>query len=101
MAALERILHREFWGTNQHGNGRNKDQIVELWRTFDIDGLTTDTFDVRVIGDAATVNGTQTERVGRSLERMIFSRTYVREDGEWRLLNKIQFRMPPAMFVTE
>jgi hypothetical protein len=32
---------------------------------------------------------------------MLFSRTYVRSDGRWQLLNKIQFRGPRDFSATQ
>src|SRR5229473_2592262 len=46
--ALDRILADAFNETNQNGNSRDKAQTIELWRTFSISSLTTDTHQVRV-----------------------------------------------------
>jgi len=89
--ALDRILADEFSETNQNGRSRNKAQILELWRTFSIGSLTTDTFQVRVAGDTATVFGTQTEN---GTERMLFMRVYVKRPNAWQLLASMQFRDP-------
>ena len=89
--ALDRILADEFYETNQYGRGRNKAQSLELWRTFSIGSLTTDTFQVRLAGDTATVFGTQTEN---GTERMIFARVYVKRSNAWQLLASMQFRDP-------
>jgi hypothetical protein len=89
--ALDRILADGFYGTNQNGNSRDKAQSIELWHTFSIDSLTTDTHQVRVAGDAATVTGTQTEN---ATERMLFMRVYVKGATGWQLLASMQFRTP-------
>jgi len=89
--AMDRILAAEFSETNQNGNTRNKTQTIDLWRSFRIDALTTDSFGVRVLGDTSIVAGTQTEN--RS-ERMLFSRTYVHTSTGWQLVQSTQFRDP-------
>ncbi len=99
--ALDRILHPAFYGMNQNGNGRNKAQLIDLWRSFRIESLTTDAFEVRVTGDTAVVNGRQTERNGTGTDRMLFTRTYVRVDGRWQLVNKMQFRSPRERTATQ
>jgi hypothetical protein len=93
VTALEAILADEFNETNQNGNSRNKAQTLELWKTFTISSLTTDTSQVRVAGDAAMVIGTQTEN---GTERMLFTRVYARRSGRWQLLASMQFRDPNA-----
>src|SRR5713226_962468 len=52
--ALDRILADAFNETNQNGNSRDKAQTIELWRSFSISSLTTDTHQVRIAGDTAT-----------------------------------------------
>jgi TonB family protein len=89
--ALDGILADEFNETNQNGNSRNKAQTLELWRTFSISSLTTDTFQVRLAGDTAIVIGTQTEN---GTERMLFTRVYVKRPNAWQLLASMQFRNP-------
>ncbi len=89
--ALDRILADGFNETNQNGNGRDKAQTIELWRTFSIGSLTTDTHRVRVAGDTAMVTGTQTED---GTERMLFTRVYVKGSTGWQLLASMQFRDP-------
>jgi hypothetical protein len=88
---LRRILADDFYGMNQNGNGRNKAETVDLWSSFKILSLTTDSFEVRVSGDTAVVNGTQTENGN---ERMLFTRVYVKGPSDWQLLSSIQFRNP-------
>jgi len=95
--ALDLILAAGFNETNQNGNSRDKAQTIELWKTFSIDSLTTDTHQVRIAGDTATVTGTQTED---GTERMLFTRTYVKSPGGWQLLASMQYRTPdPATSV--
>jgi hypothetical protein len=89
--ALDRILADAFNETNQNGNSRNKAQSIELWKSFSIESLTTDTSEVRVTGDTAMVTGTQTEN--RS-ESMLFTRVYVERPSGWQLLASMQFRNP-------
>jgi hypothetical protein len=101
VAVLDRILHPAYYGMNQNGNGRNKTQLIDLWRTFRIDSLTTDAFEVRVTGDTAIVTGRQTERNPTGTDRMVFTRTYVRNDGRWQLLNTMQFRNPRDRALTQ
>jgi len=93
-AALDRILADGFYGMNQNGNGRNKAESIDLWRTFTISSLTTDSFEVRVAGSTATVTGTQTENGD---ERMLFKRVYVSGQSGWQLLSSTQFRNPKLM----
>ncbi|MEP6715163.1 MAG: nuclear transport factor 2 family protein [Terriglobia bacterium] len=89
--ALDRVLAEGFTETNQNGNSRNKTQSLDLWKTFSVSSLTTDTAEVRVTGDSATVLGTQTEN---GYEHMLFTRVYVRTGGGWQLLTCMQFRDP-------
>ena len=89
--ALDRILADEFNETNQNGNSRDKAQTLELWKTFTISSLTTDTHEVRVAGDTAMVLGTQTED---QTEHMLFTRVYVNGPAGWQLLSSMQFRDP-------
>jgi hypothetical protein len=88
--ALDRLLHPIFIETNQYGTSRDKTKSIDLWRTFKIGSLTTDTSDVRVSGDTAVVTGTQTE----DAVQMLFMRTYVRTDARWQLATSMQFRDP-------
>src|SRR5215471_1413527 len=90
-AAMGRILADDFYGMNQNGNGRNKTESIELWRTFPISSLTTDSFDVNVTGNTAVVNGTQTENGN---EPMLFKRVYVKSPAGWQLFSSTQFRNP-------
>jgi hypothetical protein len=89
--ALDRILADGFNETNQNGNSRDKAQSIELWKSFTISSLTTDTHEVRVAGDTAMVIGTQTEN---RTERMLFTRVYVKGPAGWQLLASMQFRNP-------
>jgi hypothetical protein len=92
-AALDRILADGFYETNQNGNTRDKADTIDLWRTFSITSLTTDSFEVRTAGDRAIVTGTQTED---GAERMLFTRIYSRGSDGWKLLSSTQFRNPAA-----
>jgi len=91
IAAMNRILADGFYEMNQNGNGRNKAETLELWRSFSISSLTTDSFDVKVDGNTATVNGTQTEN---GSERMLFNRVYVKAGSGWQVFSSTQFRNP-------
>jgi hypothetical protein len=90
-ASLNRILGESFDGINQNGNRRNKAQMLELWKSFSISSLTTDTSEVRISGDTAMVLGTQTEN---RTEHMLFTRIYVMHSSSWELLSSMQFRNP-------
>jgi hypothetical protein len=91
LKALDRVLADAFNETNQNGNSRDKAQTLELWKTFGIGSLTTDTHEVRVAGDTAMVLGTQTEN---GTEKMLFTRVYVKGPAGWQLLSSMQFRDP-------
>jgi hypothetical protein len=88
---LDRILANGFYGTNQNGNSRDKAQMIELWKSFSISSLTTDSQEVRISNDTATVTGRQTED---GTDRMLFMRIYVKGSGGWQLLASMQFRDP-------
>ena len=90
---MERLLADDFYEMNQNGNGYTKAAALDLWRYFRIVSLTTESRQVRVVGDTASVTGTQTELNG-GIDRMLFLRVYVRRDSEWRLLSSMQFRNP-------
>ena len=91
--ALGLILAENFHETNQNGNTRNKAQTIDLWTSFHIDSLTTDSADVKVTGDTAVVTGSQTEHNG-GIDRMLYMRVYVRAGSRWQLLAAMQFRNP-------
>jgi len=91
ITTLERILADAFNETNQNGISRNKAESLELWKTFSIESLTTDTSEVRVTGDTAVVLGKQTEN---GYEHMLFTRIYIKRDADWKLLASMQFRDP-------
>jgi hypothetical protein len=93
-ASLNRILADAFNGTNQNGNSRNKAQMLELWKSFSISSLTTDTSEVRISGNTAMVLGMQTEN---GTEEMLFTRIYVRRSTTWELLSSMQFRNPKIL----
>jgi hypothetical protein len=88
---LNLILAPEFNETNQNGHSRNKVESIELWRTFAISSLTTDSSEVRVNGDTAMVIGKQTEN---GSERMLFTRVYEKRPSGWLLLASMQYREP-------
>ncbi len=90
-ATLERIVAEDYYGMNQNGNGRDKKELIELFKTFPISTLTTDTFQVRVAGDTAFVTGTQTENGG---DMMVFLRVYMYRSGNWQLTASLQARDP-------
>ena len=90
-AALGRILAENFYEMNQNGNGRNKEQFIELFKTFPISTLTTDSYQVRVTGDTASVTGSQTEN---GIDRMLFLRVYVKGSNGWQLSSSMQARNP-------
>ena len=87
--ALGRLLAEGFNETNQNGNSRNKAETIELWKSFSVNSLYTDTAEVRITGDTAVVMGTQTENDD---EHMLFNRVYVRSGYGWQLLSSMQFR---------
>ena len=91
---LDGILDENFVETNQNGNSRTKNQTIELFRSFPIQSLTTDSSAVRVAGNAALVTGSQTEVNGTGTDRMLFTRVYVKTGDRWRLLASSQFRNP-------
>jgi hypothetical protein len=92
--ALGSILAENFQETNQNGNRRNKAQIIQLWASFPIDSLTTESADVEITGDTAVVTGSQTERSGSRNDRMLYMRVYTRSGSRWQLLAAMQFRDP-------
>jgi len=96
--ALDGILADQFSETNQNSNTRNKVQTIELWKTFRITSLTTDSFSVRIIGGTAVVTGMQAEN---ATDRMLFSRSYVRTSGGWKLAESMQFLDPRGLNRTQ
>jgi hypothetical protein len=92
--ALGLMLAENFHETNQNGNSRNKAQTIELWASFAIESLTTDSADVKITGDTAVVTGSQTEHNGSGVDRMLYMRVYVREGSRWQLLAAMQSRDP-------
>jgi hypothetical protein len=92
--ALGTILADNFSETNQNGNSRNKAQTIELWSSFEIDSLTTDSADVKITGNTAVVTGSQTEHNAAGVDRMLYMRVYIRSGSTWQLLAAMQFRDP-------
>jgi hypothetical protein len=92
--ALGLILADNFFETNQNGNSRDKAQTIELWRSFPIDSLTTDSANVRITGDTAVVSGSQTEHNSAGVDHMLYTRVYVRAGVGWQLVSAMQFRDP-------
>ena len=90
-AALKRILAENFYEMNQNGNGYHKSQFIDLFTDFTISRLTTDSFQVSVIGDTASVTGSQTEE---GSDRMLFLRVYVKGPNGWQLFSSMQARKP-------
>lgn len=95
--SLDRILDEAFVETNQNGNSRTKNETIELFRSFPIQFLNTDSSTVRVTGNAAVVTGSQTEVNGTDTDRMLFTRVYVNSGDRWRLLASSQFRNPKLL----
>ncbi|MDQ2975275.1 MAG: nuclear transport factor 2 family protein, partial [Acidobacteriota bacterium] len=93
-ATLERILAVNVDETNQYGSSTNKAQLIELFTHFKPDALTTNESQVRITGDTAAVTESQTETDANGVERMLFMRVYVREQGRWQLFASMQFRDP-------
>jgi hypothetical protein len=91
---LRSILAENFLETNQNGNSRNKSQTIELWTSFPIDSLTTDSADVKITGDTAVITGSQTEHNGSGVDGMLYMRVYIRAGSGWQLLAAVQFRDP-------
>jgi hypothetical protein len=96
VATLGLILADNVYSINQYGAARNKAQLLELWTTFTIQKLTTDSAEVRVTGDTAIVTGAQTEVNAMGTERMTYMRVYIRTGGSWKLLAVMQFIPPQA-----
>jgi hypothetical protein len=86
-AALNRILADSFYDINQNGHTRDKAQFTDLWKTFAISTLTTDSFEVRLNRDTATVSGSQTENGN---DRMLFLRVYLKNTSGWQLISSMQ-----------
>ncbi|MFN2515157.1 MAG: nuclear transport factor 2 family protein [Pyrinomonadaceae bacterium] len=91
---LDRILADSFNEMNQYGSSTNKVQCIKLFTYFKIESLTTDESQVRVIGDTAVVEGSQTETNARGVEPMLFMRVYVKGNKGWQLLASMQFLSP-------
>ena len=94
LAALDRLYDPTVIATNQNGNTRNKQQLLELWGTFRINLLTLDSAEVQISGDLAIVTGRQTELNSTGTDRMLFTRIWRRAGDTWRLISKTQFRDP-------
>lgn len=94
--ALAAVLAENFYEINQNGNTRDKAQTIELWKTFEISSLTTDSAEVKVTGGTAVVRGAQTEHNSAGVDHMLYMRVYVREAAGWKLLAAMQYRDPRA-----
>lgn len=89
-AGLKRILAPEYVGVNQYGARRDKAGLIELFQYFKLASLVLGEVDVRFAGGVAIVMGTQTEENPASKEKHIFTRVYVKRDGQWQLLSSTQ-----------
>ncbi|PYQ87305.1 MAG: hypothetical protein DMG02_20975, partial [Acidobacteria bacterium] len=69
--SLDRILDKSFVETNQNGNSRTKNEAIELFRSFSIQSLKTDSSTIRVSDNAAVVTGSQTEVNDTGTDRML------------------------------
>lgn len=94
IGTLDRILADNFNETNQNGNSRKKAQFIELFTRFEITSLTTDESQVQVTDNTAVVTGSQTETICTGVDRMLFTRVYVKGQKGWQLLASMQFRDP-------
>jgi TonB family protein len=94
--ALDRLLDDAVISTNQSGVKRNKADLLELWQGFRVDRLTTDSADVQITGDLATVTGRQSEISGTGTDPMLYTRIWRRTNGTWRLFSVTQFFDPSA-----
>jgi hypothetical protein len=94
IAALDRILADEYIGVNQWGGGnRNKQETLELFKSFQTSSLVPRGLSVRVSGDTAVVHGSMTESGTWTYS---FLRTYVKRQGRWQLLSMAQiFQVNP------
>jgi hypothetical protein len=96
-AALGRIVAMDYYGLNQNGNARNREQLLELFKNYPIRSLDVDIERVRISGDNAVTAGRQREGcAGKPACRNIdvFLRTYVRRDSRWQLLTSSQYLDP-------
>jgi hypothetical protein len=95
--AIGRIMADEYYDMNQNGNGRNKAQSLELWKTFKLTSLKSTVHRIKISGDTAMVFGRLvTGCTGESCspEIALFMHLYVLRDGQWRMLGGMQFRDP-------
>lgn len=68
--------------------------MIDLFKSFGIGSLTTNSFEVRLAGETAMVTGTQTED---GPPRMLFTRVYVKGPSGWQLFASMQFTDPHAL----
>jgi ketosteroid isomerase-like protein len=90
VATLDRYLHADYFGTNQSGNQRDKQKMLQLFKTFPIQSLSTKVLRVHVSGDTAVVTGTLDERSGTGNDHMLFTHSYLRTREGWQLLGAHQ-----------
>jgi hypothetical protein len=98
-ATLERDVAEDYYGLNQNGTPRNKEQLVELFKKFKIQSLQVDVQRVRISGDDAIVAGRQREvmpcRTSDCPSQIsLFVRTYVRRGGRWQLYSNAHYVDP-------
>jgi Domain of unknown function (DUF4440) len=92
IAALERILHPNFYTVNQNGNARNKKQVIDLWKSFRVQAIVKDNLRVQITDGTAVVTGEMTETNPTGVDRMLFTRVYRQEKNRWLLLASMQAR---------
>lgn len=86
VAALDRILADDYLGFNQWGARRDKKEVIELFRTYEIKSLVPTHVNVRVADDIAIIDGVMNE----DQSKFFFMRTYVKRQGRWLLLSSTQ-----------
>jgi ketosteroid isomerase-like protein len=95
-AALARIVAADYYGVNQNGNARNREQLVDLFKTFPVRSLEVDIERLRISGDNAVTAGRQREdcQGPDCAEIHVFLRTWIRRDNRWQLLSNAHYRDP-------
>jgi hypothetical protein len=91
---LRDLLDDQYLGLNHSGKWKTKRELVDVFaKGFALNEIAVSGLQVRVAGDVATVTGRVKEKSCTD-DSLLFMRTYVRREGEWRLFNSVQFREP-------
>jgi hypothetical protein len=100
--ALQELVADAYTGLNHNGRRRDRDQMLKLFGSYKINDISAaDEPRIGLAGDAAVVSGAERERLCDpahvspcKADELLYLRTWVKREGQWRLLSNVQFKRP-------